>query len=192
MINRKTLFNIGSALIVSIGLAGAVSAQQTVSAPVVVNEAPKTAEAITKVVDTGGQTKIASTETVVSTYSVPLLNIPSLNNKTLKIKVNFTGELQGLRGKASIKPQTDGTSEIKMDFEAMKMAPKDKRIILWAVAADRSYIKIGQVISSGLRDKSEIRGETSLKDFGLFVTQEDTNVDVPTNTRYTNIRANKY
>ena len=49
----------------------------------------------------------------------------------------------------------------------MKMAPKDKRFVLWASAPDGSYTKLGQVINTGKRQESEIRSETALTDFGF-------------------------
>jgi hypothetical protein len=40
------------------------------------------------------------------------------------------------------------------------------------------------VINSGDRQESEIRSETALKDFGLFVTVEDADVAAPTSKTY--------
>jgi hypothetical protein len=64
------------------------------------------------------------------------------------------------------------------------MAPKDKRFILWASSADGKYTKLGQVVNTGERQESEIRSETSMTDFGLFVTLEDTDVAQPTGKIY--------
>lgn len=154
-----------------------------VPVPVAV-EKPKTAEAVTNV--TGNQVgeKKAMTETVASTYDVPLLNVPSFGEKTTEINVKFAGELEGLKGKAYITRHKDGVSRIKMRFDDMKMAPKQKRYVLWAVAPDKSYTKIGQVINSGEKQEGEVRGETNLKDFGLFVTMEDDEVTNPTGKVY--------
>lgn len=147
-------------------------------------EGPKKAEAVTNITSTGAQDKKATTETVSSTYDVPLLNVPSFNNKTTEIKVKFAGELEGLKGKAYITPHKDGVTQIKMRFDDMKLAPKQKRFVLWAVAPDKSYTKIGQVINTGENRESEISGETALSDFGLFVTQEETDVATPTGNVY--------
>lgn len=154
-----------------------------VAVPVAV-EKPKTAEAVTNVTNTGVEDKKATTETVSSTYDVPLLNVPSFGEKTMEIKVKFAGELEGLKGKAYITRKKDGVSQIKMRFDDMKMAPKQKRYVLWAVAPDKSYTKIGQVINSGEKQEAEVRGETNLNDFGLFVTQEEKDVTTPTGTTY--------
>lgn len=131
--------------------------------------------------------QVAVSDTVTSTYEVPLLNVPSFNNKTTEIRVNFAGELQGLKAKAYIKPRTDGATQIKVRFDDMKMAPKEKRFVLWAVSPEKQYTKIGQVINTGERAESEIRGETALNDFGLFVTVEEADVTSPTGTVYTPI-----
>lgn len=127
----------------------------------------------------------AVTSEVGSTYQVPLLNVPSFSNRTTEIRIKFDGDLKGLKGKAYIEPKKDGTAQIKMRFDDMKMAPKDKRFILWASSADGKYTKLGQVINTGERQESEIRGETAMPDFGLFVTMEDTDVNNPTSKSYT-------
>lgn len=128
--------------------------------------------------------QVASTATVASTYDVPLLNVPSFDNKTTEIRIAFNGELQGLKGKAYIDPRKDGTTQVKMRFDDMKMAPKEKRFVLWASSPDGKYTKLGQVINSGERQEAEIRSETALKDFGLFVTMEDADVINPTGKTY--------
>ncbi|NOT48632.1 MAG: hypothetical protein HOP17_12895 [Acidobacteria bacterium] len=127
---------------------------------------------------------VAATAQVETTYEVPLLNIPSFNNKTTEVRVNFSGELSGLKGKAYIDPGQKGTTQVKMRFDDMKLAPKDKRLVLWASSPDGKYTKLGQVINNGKRQESEIRSETALADFGLFVTLEDTDVAQPTSKTY--------
>ena len=126
----------------------------------------------------------AETDVVTSTYEVPLLNVPSFDNKRTQIRINFSGELQGLKGKAYIDPRKDGATQIKMRFDDMKMAPKDKRFVFWASSPDGKYMKLGQVVNTGERQESEIRSETALKDFGLFVTMEETDVPEPTSKTY--------
>jgi hypothetical protein len=133
----------------------------------------------------------ATSSTVASTYNVPLLGVPAFDKGTTKIDIAFTGELQGLKGKAYIDPRKDGATQIKMRFDDMKMAPKEKRFVLWASAPDGTYTKLGQVINTGGRQESEIRSETALKDFGLFVTVEDTDVAQPTGKIYSTFRINQ-
>jgi hypothetical protein len=126
----------------------------------------------------------AVTETVASTYSVPLLGVPAFEKGTTEISINFSGDLTGLKGKAYIDPRDDGSTQVKMRFDDMKMAPKNKRFVLWASAPDGTYTKLGQVINTGERQEAEVRSETALKDFGLFVTMEETDVMTPTSKIY--------
>jgi len=138
--------------------------------------------AITSPTDSSKQ--IAATSEIASTYEVPLLNVPSFGNKTTEIRIAFAGDLQGLKGKAYIDPGKKGATQVKMRFDDMKMAPKDKRFVLWAASADGKYTKLGQVINTGNRQESEIRSETAMTDFGLFVTLEETDVAQPTGKVY--------
>jgi ABC-type Fe3+-hydroxamate transport system substrate-binding protein len=128
--------------------------------------------------------QVAMSAPVSSTYEVPLLGVQSFSGKTTETRINFTGDLQGLKGKAYIKARKDGTAQIKMRFDDLKMAPKQKRYVLWAVSPEKAYTKIGQIINTGARQEGEIRGETALKDFGLFVTIEEADVTQPTSTMY--------
>lgn len=138
----------------------------------------------TKVTGMDATKTIAVTDTVASTYDVPLLNVPAFNNKTTEIRIAFAGDLDGLKGKAYVDPGQKGVTQVKMRFDDMKLAPKDKRFVLWVSSPDGKYTKLGQVINTGRRQESEIRSETALKDFGLFVTMEDTDVSLPTSKTY--------
>lgn len=140
------------------------------------------------ITSSSGTKQVASTEAVDSPYEVPLLNVPSFNNKTTEIRIAFDGELAGLKGKAYIEPKKGGATTVKMRFDDMKMAPKDKRFVLWASSGDGKYTKLGQVINSGKRQESEIRSETAMPDFGLLVTLEETDVEQPSGTTYTVLR----
>jgi uncharacterized protein (DUF2147 family) len=123
--------------------------------------------------------QVAESMEAASTYQVPLLNIPSYT-KTAEIRINFSGELEGLKGKAYIDPTKDGLTKIKMRFNDMKMAPRNARFVLWASSPDGKYTKLGQVINNGKRQEAEIRSETALQDFGLLVTLEEKDVVQPT------------
>ncbi len=137
--------------------------------------------AITSVPD---NKRVAESAEVTSIYQVPLLNVPSYT-KMAEIRINFSGDLEGLKGKAYIDPTKDGLTKIKMRFDDMKMAPKSARFVLWASSPDGKYSKLGQVINNGNRQESEIRSETALSDFGLFVTLEEKDVEQPTGKTYT-------
>ena len=126
---------------------------------------------------------VATAEPATGAYDVPLLGVPAFNNKTAEVRINFSGELQGLDGKAYIEPER-GKTQVKMRFGDMKKAPTNKRFVLWAAAPDGKFTKLGQVVNTGRGDEAEIRGETSLRDFGLMVTVEDTDVNIPTSRTY--------
>ena len=128
--------------------------------------------------------QVAASVPVSSAYDVPLLGVSGFEKGETEIRIKFAGDLQGLKGKAYVDNSKKGLTKIKMRFDDMKMAPKQKRYVLWAVSADKEYTKIGQVINTGERQESEIRGETALTDFGLFVTVEEKDVLQPTGTIY--------
>ncbi len=133
---------------------------------------------------TGDEKQVAGSRAISSTYNVPLLGVSAFEKGETEIRINFSGDLQGLKGKAYLDNSKIGLTKIKMRFDDMKMAPKDKRFVLWASSSDGKYTKIGQVINAGKRQESEIRGETALKDFGLFVTVEDVDVTQPQGTNF--------
>jgi hypothetical protein len=120
---------------------------------------------------------VATAEMADSTYDVPLLNVPSFKGDQ-EVRVKFGGDLAGVDGKAYINPR-GGKSQIKMRFGDLKKAPANTRFVLWAKGADGTYTKIGQVVNTGKGDEGEIRGETALRDFGLFLTVEDADVPSP-------------
>ena len=136
-----------------------------------------------RITSSGGTKSVATAETVGSTYDVPLLGVSKWNNKTNEVRIKFGGELQGLDGKAYLKRQGPKT-QIKMRFGDMRKVPQNKRLVLWASPGDGTYTKIGQVVNTGGRDESEIRGEVALTDFGLFMTAEDVDVTTPTSRIY--------
>jgi hypothetical protein len=119
-----------------------------------------------------------------SPYDVPVLNVPSFGEKTRELKIHFGGDLNGLEGKAYLTRAKGGSTKVKMHFDDMNKVPKDKRFILWAVSPDGQYTKLGQVINSGRKEEAEINSETALADFGLMVTEEDAEVNVPTSRIY--------
>lgn len=144
----------------------------------------------TAVTSSAANKQVAASTQVTSAYQVPLLNVPSYT-KTAEIRIDFRGELEGLKGKAYVDPTKDGLTKIKMRFDDMKLAPKNARFVLWASSPDGKYTKLGQVINTGDRQESEIRSETALRDFGMFVTLEEKDVEQPTSKIYTVLNANQ-
>jgi hypothetical protein len=110
---------------------------------------------------------------VVTTYTAPLLGIPAFKKgDDTKIKVDFSGALAGARANVFLTPKKDGPTEVKMRFHDLKEAPAGQRYIVWAVGADGSFQKIGEVVNTGGKNEAEIKSETALADFGLVVTME--------------------
>ena len=67
-----------------------------------------------------------------------------------------------------------GLTRIRVRFYDLKRIKlKHKKIVLWAVARDRSVTEIGRSVGALKRKMVEVQGETSLTEFGLFVTVED-------------------
>jgi hypothetical protein len=126
--------------------------------------------------------RTTTTTNASTTYDVPMLGVAKYKGKTTEFRLHFGGELRGLDAKAYLKP-VGGKTQIRMTFDDMQKVPQDKRFVLWT-SGPEGYTKIGQVIHVGNKDTSEIRGETSLSDFGLFLTVEDTDVDRPTSRVY--------
>jgi hypothetical protein len=122
---------------------------------------------------------IPMTETK-TTYSAPLLNIPVYKKgDDTKIKVDFSGALSGARANVFITPRKDGPTEVTMRFHDLKEAPKGQTFMLWAVAPDGTYVKLGQVANVKGRNEAEIKSETTLPDFGLVITMEDSVGEIP-------------
>ena len=118
-----------------------------------------------------------------SGYEVPLLNVGTFGDAEREVKLKFGGELSGLEAKAYI-DREKGVTKVKMHFDDMKKVPANKRFTLWTYSPDGKYTKLGHVINSGKRDEAAIKSETTLTDFGLFVTAEDADVTVPTSRIY--------
>ena len=118
--------------------------------------------------------------TVTTTYTAPMLNIPAYKKgDDTKIKVDFTGALTGARANVFITPRKDGPTEVKMRFHELKEAPAGQKFILWAVSPDNQFVKLGQIVNTEGRNEAEIKSETTLQDFGLVVTMEGADADMP-------------
>jgi hypothetical protein len=115
--------------------------------------------------------------TVVTTspaYSVPMLGIPSFTRGSdTQVKVKLAGEMTGSRVNFRVLPRKDGPTAIVARFHQLKDAPAGKRYVLWAVGPDNKFVKLGQIINTANRNEAEIKSETSLTDFGLFITAEN-------------------
>ena len=141
----------------------AVSPTVTVVAPTVV------APTVTVVAPTA-EVAVAATD-----YTVPMLGIPSFKRgDDTKLKINFTGTMEGARANVFIEPHKNGKmTEVRMRFHELKEAPKGLTYILWAVSSDNQFTQLGQIVNFKGRNEAEIKGEVSFDDFGLLLTTED-------------------
>jgi len=112
---------------------------------------------------------------VQSDYTVPMLNIPVFKaGDETKLKVNFSGSMEGARANIFIEPRKHGrATEVRMHFHDLKEAPKGVAYILWAVSPNNQYARLGEIVNVRGRNEAEIRSETSFNDFGLLLTMED-------------------
>jgi len=121
-------------------------------------------------------TLVPTTDVVVpADYTVPMLGIPAFKRgDDTKLKVNFSGAMEGARANIFIEPRKHGNvTQVRMRFHELKEAPKGQGYILWAVSSDNQFQRLGEIINVKGRNEAEIRSETSFNDFGLLLTTED-------------------
>ncbi len=108
-------------------------------------------------------------------YTVPMLGIPTFKTgDDTKLKINFTGAMEGARANVFIEPHKNGKlTEVRMRFHDLKEAPKGTAYILWAVSRTGEYQQLGQIVNVRGRNEAEIKSETAFDDFGLLLTTED-------------------
>jgi hypothetical protein len=156
--------------VAAVAAPGAAVAQTTVTTtPGAVVNAPS-----------GNTTIVVPMAETKTTYTAPLLNIPAYKKgDDTKIKVDFAGALTGARANVFITPRKDGPTEVKMRFHDLKEAPAGQKFILWAVSPDNTFTKLGQVVNAPGRNEAEIKSETTLPDFGLVITMESADGELP-------------
>ena len=151
-----------------------------VGTPTATTQTTTTPGAVVTNPTTGNTTIVVPMTETKTTYSAPLLNIPAYKTgDDTKIKVDFAGALTGARANVFITPRKDGPTEVKVRFHDLKEAPSGQRFILWAVSPDNKFVKLGQVVNAPGRNEAEIKSETTLPDFGLVVTMEGADGDMP-------------
>ena len=118
---------------------------------------------------------VSTPGTTTTTDAVPMLNIPSFKTgDDTKIKVDFSGALAGARANVFVTPHKDKPTEVKLRFHELKEAPTGQTFVVWAVAPDQTFVKLGQVVNVPGRNEAEVKGEVASPDFGLLVTMENT------------------
>jgi hypothetical protein len=110
-----------------------------------------------------------------SDYTVPMLGIATFKKgDDTKLKINFSGAMEGARANVFIEPHKKGKiTEVTMRFHDLKEAPKGTAYILWAVSPDNQFTRLGQIINVKGRNEAEIKSEVPYDDFGLMLTTED-------------------
>jgi len=110
-----------------------------------------------------------------SDYTVPMLGIATFKKgDDTKLKINFSGAMEGARANVFIEPRKKGKiTEVTMRFHDLKEAPKGTAYILWAVSPDNQFTRLGQIINVKGRNEAEIKSEVPFDDFGLLLTTED-------------------
>jgi len=108
-------------------------------------------------------------------YTVPMLGIPTFKRgDDTKLKINFTGAMEGARANIFIEPHKNGkTTEVRMRFHELKEAPKGTAYILWAVSPTGEFAQLGQIVNVKGRNEAEIKSEVPYDDFGLLLTTEE-------------------
>ena len=147
-------------------VAPATTAAAATVAPVVTAAVP----AVAAVVPTAESVVAAATD-----YTVPMLGIPTFKKgDDTKLKINFTGAMEGARANIFIEPHKNGkTTEVRMRFHELKEAPKGTAYILWAISPDNQFTQLGQIVNVKGRNEAEIKSEVTFDDFGLLLTTED-------------------
>lgn len=113
----------------------------------------------------------------ITDYAVPMLGIPTFKKgDDTKLKINFSGTMEGARANIFIEPHKHGKmTSILMRFHDLKEAPKGQTFVLWAVSPDQKFQRLGAIVNVKGRNEAEIESETAFDDFGLLLTTEDLN-----------------
>ena len=71
---------------------------------------------VTRETNLKGDKQVAVADAVASAYDVPLLNVPGFNNKSTEIRINFSGDLDGLKRQSLHRPGPKGHDPGKNAF----------------------------------------------------------------------------
>ncbi|MDQ3687310.1 MAG: hypothetical protein M3430_17185 [Acidobacteriota bacterium] len=115
-------------------------------------------------------------------YDVPLLGVTSLRRGAeTQLKSHLSGDLAGTRTAVFVKPLKGGATQVKVRFQNLKEPENGARFVLWAVAPDKTYTRLGEADKPDRRGAAKIDARTLLRDFGLFITAEvDVAAPLPT------------
>lgn len=126
--------------------------------------------------------QVAAVAVSPSEYTVPMLGVPGFKSgDESKLKINFSGPMEGARANVFIEPHKNGKmTEVRMRFHDLKEAPKGLAYILWAVSPDNQFQRLGSIVNVRGRNEAEIKSETAFEDFGLLLTTEDVGIPAAT------------
>lgn len=117
---------------------------------------------------------VAAVTGPASEYTVPMLGIPTFKKgDDTKLKLNFTGPMEGARANIFIEPhKRSNATQVRMVFHDLHEAPKNTAYILWAVSPDNQFQNLGQIVNVKGRNEAEIKSDVAFPDFGLLLTSE--------------------
>jgi hypothetical protein len=154
-----------------------VSAVSAPTTPTTTVTAPVT---VTTPATPGNPTTVVAPVQVATTYTAPMLGIPTFKKgDDTKIKVDFSGALEGARANVFLTPHKGGATDVNIRFHDLKEAPAGKKFIVWAMGADNTFTKVGEIVNTGGKNEAEIKSQVAFADFGLLVTMEDADVASP-------------
>ena len=106
-------------------------------------------------------------------YDVPLIGVASLQRGAeTQLKANLSGGLEGVRTGVYVKPLKSGVTQVRVQLSNLKEPEAGTRYVLWAVAPDQTYTRLGQAGKPDRKNVAKIEARTMLRDFGLFITAE--------------------
>lgn len=107
-------------------------------------------------------------------YDVPLIGVSSLRRGAeTQLTTTLFDRLAGTRAGVYIKPLKSGYTRIRINLPDLKEPESSARYVLWAVAPDQTYTRLGEADKFDKKKGVRIETHTRLSDFGLFITAED-------------------
>lgn len=131
-------------------------------------------------IDSPREAQTESTMVENPNYDVHLLNVGSLkrgSNTTLR--ANLAAGFSDVKSNIEINPQKNGSTQIKMRFINLRQPPEGTQYVLWQVNADNSYTLLARLPHPDKKNETRINAETSVPDFGLFITFENAEANSP-------------
>ena len=117
---------------------------------------------------------VAAVAAPTSDYTVPMLGIATFKKgDDTKLKLDFSGPLEGARANIFIDHKKANLTEVRMRFHELKDAPSGQAYALWAVSPDNQFQRLGTVVNLKGHNEAEIKSDVSFNDFGLLLTTED-------------------